>query len=154
MKKLTSLIVVSCVLGLVSLVGCGGGAGYETAPVSGTVTLDGKPAEGVTIHFLGEGMTAVATTDASGKYQLERGAVVGDNKVYFSKLVGGMALDPAAGMDATQLEAMAAAQGGAAGKDVPKQALPAAYCDPAQPKFTFAVPSGGTTTADFEIPSK
>ncbi|WP_422927715.1 carboxypeptidase-like regulatory domain-containing protein [Singulisphaera sp. PoT] len=42
-------------LGLLTLIGCGGGGGeedyYTLVPVSGKVTLDGKPLEGATITF-------------------------------------------------------------------------------------------------------
>ena len=116
--------------------------------------MDGKPLEGAEIYFIGEGMTAFAVTDADGKYQFERGAVIGENYVYFRKMVGNMALESSAEIDATQLEAMAAAQGQTPGKNVPKQVIPPAYSDPAHPHFQFPVPAAGTTTADFDIKSK
>jgi hypothetical protein len=137
-----------------SLVGCEPGNTYETAPVSGNVTMDGKPLEGAEIYFIGEGMTAFAVTDANGQYQFERGAVVGENQVYFRRMVGEMALDSSAEIDATQLEAMAAAQGPMPGKNVPRQVIPSTYSDPAHPHFKFPVPQTGTTAADFDIKSK
>ena len=53
--------------------GCGGGADGLT-PVTGTVTVDGKPGDGAAVTFIpkdgtpGNGGTAVA--DASGKYEI------------------------------------------------------------------------------------
>ncbi|HET6573428.1 MAG TPA: hypothetical protein VFG68_07490 [Fimbriiglobus sp.] len=39
-----------CALGLAALVGCGGGE-FKRVPVSGAVTLDGKPFSGGVLHF-------------------------------------------------------------------------------------------------------
>jgi hypothetical protein len=72
--------------------GCGGP--YQTAGVSGRVTLDGKPLPHAAVMFspVGEGNvnpgpTSSGVTDAEGRYTLtldiskERGAVVGKHKV-------------------------------------------------------------------------
>lgn len=73
-------------------VGCGS-SGPTIAPVSGTVTLDGKPVAGAAIGFMaiGDGPVAHGTTDAEGRYTLtcfnEPGAVVGDYNVVVSKMV-------------------------------------------------------------------
>jgi hypothetical protein len=84
------------VASLVMLMGCGGGAeGPATEPVSGTVTLDGKPIEGAQVVFVpnGSGRAASATTDAAGKYELTTfnpadGAVIGSYKVTIAKTEG------------------------------------------------------------------
>lgn len=59
-------------LGL-ALVGCG--SGDDTPPlgdVSGTITLDGQPLEGVIVVYKPDvGRAATGTTDAEGKYSLE-----------------------------------------------------------------------------------
>lgn len=78
-------IAIACV------VGCGG-QGFESAEVSGTVTVGGAPAPGLMIQFEpadGEGTRlppGTGVTNADGKYVLLRpggkpGAVVGKNTV-------------------------------------------------------------------------
>ena len=84
-----------CALSFVSLVGCGGKpAGYpDTAPVTGTVTLDGAPLEGARISFAPvEGRSSSGRTDAQGKYELNytgaiKGAMLGTHRVTISKPV-------------------------------------------------------------------
>jgi hypothetical protein len=82
-------------IGLIT-VGCGGGS--KVAPVSGAVTLDGKPLANAHIAFQPEatkgsqnaGVGSYAVTDASGKYTLQTfdndkpGAVVGTHRVEIS----------------------------------------------------------------------
>ena len=83
------------VLSLAALVGCGGNpAGYpDTAPVTGTVTLDGVPLEGASISFApGAGRSSSAKTDAEGKYELYytgaiKGAMLGTHRVMISKRI-------------------------------------------------------------------
>lgn len=80
----TSLVVL--MLGFV--VGCGGGAPAppklpDLVSFSGTVTMDDKPLEGATVVFTPKLATGgfhgmSATTDASGKYELETD--IGNNK--------------------------------------------------------------------------
>lgn len=59
----------------------------ELGAVTGTVTLDGKPLDKVTVVFESEsGRSAFGSTDASGRYELlysgnAKGAVLGPNKV-------------------------------------------------------------------------
>lgn len=78
-------------LGLVLLAGCGAG---NTAPVTGTVTMDGVPLENATVVFLpqrdgtgqGGGRPAAGKTDGEGRYKLiygrgTTGAVPGDYRV-------------------------------------------------------------------------
>ena len=79
------------VLLLVALVSAGCSAKPKDLPdlgaVTGTVTLDGKPLEKVTVVFESDsGRSAFGSTDASGRYELlytgnHKGAVVGPNKV-------------------------------------------------------------------------
>jgi hypothetical protein len=79
---LTGAIAVLC------LVGCDG-IGVPTAPVEGTVTVAGKPMEGITVTFTPDaGRVAQGITDASGKFTLNtlssKGAVPGKHKVSFA----------------------------------------------------------------------
>ena len=80
------------------LVGCGGSnyEGPQLWPVTGTVTLAGKPLSGVTLHFVPTGGTigngATGYTDQDGKYQLVTtrgfpGTPAGDYRVVAQKLV-------------------------------------------------------------------
>ena len=77
--------------------GCGGGSEFELVPVSGIITMDGKPLEGAEVVFAPQavedqasvGPASVGTTDASGKYVLvttkgEEGAMVTDHVVAVS----------------------------------------------------------------------
>jgi len=74
--------------------GCSGGGKHPaTAPVSGTVTYQGKAVEGATVSFslVGGGGVSTAITDAAGKYVLRTfgeadGAVPGDYKVTITKI--------------------------------------------------------------------
>jgi len=74
------------ILFIVAFIGCG----PSTSPVTGTVTLDGKPVEGLSVHFVGESdgkqMISRGRTDASGNYELKytadtMGAIAGSYKV-------------------------------------------------------------------------
>ncbi|NOX54416.1 MAG: carboxypeptidase regulatory-like domain-containing protein [Planctomycetes bacterium] len=62
-------------IGVCYIVGCSGGPDRpKTYPVTGTVTLDGKPVEGATVVFVpkeeGKGRAATGVTDSDGKYSL------------------------------------------------------------------------------------
>src|SRR6185437_7540029 len=82
------------VAALLTLGGCSGGGKHPaTAPVSGTVTYQGKAVEGATVSFslVGGGGVSTAITDAAGKYVLRTfgeadGAVPGDYKVTITKI--------------------------------------------------------------------
>jgi len=69
MKRIGLLAIAAC---LTLLVGCGGPVFY---PVSGTVTLDGKPLPDATIVFQPQdktkGHTSTGYTNTDGKYVLE-----------------------------------------------------------------------------------
>ncbi|MBI1348941.1 hypothetical protein GC163_21930 [bacterium] len=84
--------------------GCGGGTDFapKLAPVTGTITVDGKPAEGLLVTFEPQidnsssskeksivGKPSLATTDTTGKYELSysgggKGAIVGKHLVRVS----------------------------------------------------------------------
>ena len=77
------------VLLVLVLSGCSGG-GLETVPVSGKVTLDGKPVSGAGVLFMpvAEGPPAAATTDEQGQFLLQTagqpGAAPGNYRVSIS----------------------------------------------------------------------
>ena len=98
----------------------GGGAKYpDLYPVSGRVTLNGKPLEGATVTFrlrkaAQEGQTAaesVGRTDSDGRYRLEyvpgvRGAVLGEHYVEIRKTgPDGLEMLPARFHEQTELTA-------------------------------------------------
>lgn len=69
------------------LAGCGGGDRPDLAPVSGKVTLDGKPLDGARVIFEPEeGRPSYGMTNESGEFTIEYatdvpGAVVGSHTV-------------------------------------------------------------------------
>jgi hypothetical protein len=69
------------------MLGCGGG-GPQVAPVTGRVTLDGRPLEHADVTFQPDGARrpSIGRTDAGGRYELaykrgEPGAIVGEHTV-------------------------------------------------------------------------
>jgi hypothetical protein len=147
---------ISLLLFTIGLAGCGGGPPeiHDTVDVSGTVTVDGKPVEGVEVHFMTDTFAGFGTTDSAGKYQLVQGAVPGENKVFFSKMEGGsIALDPDAGIDEFQLKMAAEAQG-TNPQDIAHDIIPEQYRDPEKTKLKFPVPESGTNSADFKLTTK
>ena len=95
-RRVLSLSVLIA-FSLVVIVGCGERRDYELAPVSGHVTVNGKPMPGLVINFQPRGKTpedltpgpgSFATIDEQGRYSLrtadehnEEGAVVGKHVV-------------------------------------------------------------------------
>ncbi|WP_166830219.1 hypothetical protein [Thalassoroseus pseudoceratinae] len=82
----------------VMMSGCGGSAGedYEVVPVSGKITVNGEPAEGISVAFFPvegtPGTGGFATTDASGAYQLQTrqgrdGTAPGQYRVLFTQIL-------------------------------------------------------------------
>jgi len=88
LDRWAAIVVVSCALGL--CIGCGSD-GLGTAPVSGTVTLDGEPVEGAGVMFnpVKPGPIAIGTTDAAGRFVLATGklpgAMLGEHRITLSK---------------------------------------------------------------------
>jgi len=91
-------MVVAAIAAL-SLSACGR-SGPPVQMVRGTVTLDGKPIEGVAVTFTpasGAGIQAFGTTQADGSYSLSAfrgakpgsGTVVGEYRVTCTKTIGG-----------------------------------------------------------------
>lgn len=134
--------------------GCGrSGPAVNTVNVSGTVSLDGRPLEGVTVVFIGEGakFVGMGTTGPEGKYQLDRGtipgkrgAMPGTNQVYFTK--------PDSSASAEEPPIVPPES------NVPVEPqgspIPPQYSNAAKPALTYEVPEGGTQTADFQLSSR
>jgi len=72
---------------MILLAGCGSKTGPDVGTVTGQVSLDGKPLEGVNVVFQPEtGRPSIGKTDRSGKYELtysasRTGAQVGRHSV-------------------------------------------------------------------------
>jgi len=125
--------------------GCGGGP--NVVPVSGRVTLDGKPVAGVHVSFQpvategnkNPGGGSYAITDADGRFTLRlvegggAGAAVGKHRVEIT----------------TRIEVDNATDSVKAPN--PKTVIPAKYNRSSN--LTFEVPPGGTDKADFALTS-
>jgi hypothetical protein len=135
---------------LVGLAGCSGGAGY--APVSGVVTVNGKPCRNATVTFLPEqtkdnptpGRGSIGRTDDNGRFTLKTvdgvtGAAVGKHHIqirtsYNAELKGYQVWDPVAK------------------KTVRSDVDPIPYeWHSAEGTKEFDVPAGGTDKANFDI---
>lgn len=120
----------------------------KIAPVSGRVTLDGKPLSGVHVGFqpiakpgdMNPGGGSYAITDASGQYTLllvdgeKPGAFIGKHRVEVTARS-----EIPANIDVPK-------------RPPPKVFVPAKYSQNSE--LTFEVPAGGTSAADFELTSK
>jgi len=87
MRYRNELLLACCACLLLLSGACNRNQGPVLAPVSGTVTLDGKPLAGAGVVFKQEGARkSVAWTDEAGRYELtyfrdDKGAVIGEHKV-------------------------------------------------------------------------
>src|SRR5262245_30733063 len=132
--------------------GCGQGAKY--VPVSGRVTVNGKPAGDLHVQFnpvattgtAADGYGSHAVTDADGRYTLKvssqqvtaDGALVGRHRVAFGtrlKGEGGEFTGPSE--DGLPLEKN------------DRERIPPEYNE--RTTVTFTVPAGGTESADFDL---
>jgi hypothetical protein len=132
-SQLPRLVTILCLL---TFVGCH----TDVAPVSGRVTLDGRPLPDAVVTFQpkssrekGEpaGTGSAGRTDDDGRYFLrliqpdKAGAVIGEHSVTISAVTGGSDEVPAKG-----------------------RKLPKTWADGSK---RFKVPAGGTAAANFEI---
>ncbi len=132
---------------LVAAMGCGDSG--NVAPVSGIVTLNGKPAPEVAVTFQpivtdtnnAPGPSAFGVTGSDGRYTAKlitgekSGATVGKNRVSFS---GYVPPDPDPNYDGPA-------------KTKPKTNIPSRYSSDAA--MEFDVPAKGTSSADFQLTS-
>jgi hypothetical protein len=128
--------------------GCGGGP--AVAPVSGTVTMDGKPLANAAVNFqpkasgrdVNPGPGSAGMTDAQGNFTLQvvgtaqNGAVVGRHRVEISAYVRGPGSD----------------SNGDRREPAPRNLVPAKYND--HTTLEFDVPAGGTQAARFDLTSR
>lgn len=150
-------------IGLIS--GCGGGDAdnLSYAPVSGVVTMDGRPLEGATVAFnpTGKGAMSMAITDAAGKFTLKStsgkpGAVVGDHTVSVSLVIelgGGSTAAPSATDLATPLpNELPSSERSKAPVSTTRYVVPERYSKPGA--LTAKVPDGGLTDHKLDLQSK
>jgi hypothetical protein len=142
--------------------GCAGDDGPATYPVTGTVTLNGTPVEGVTVTFVpdGAGQSAVGITDPSGKYALttrakDDGAVVGRYKVTMAKYEKGAAATTSPDevhedYDITDEYAEGYDEAAASAAAPSKNLLPEKYGDPNLSGFSAEVVEG-ENKHDFDV---
>ena len=132
--------------------GCGGRASNQPnlVPVSGAITLDGKPLSGVALVFTPTGSTrgtgATGYTDTAGKYELTathggKGTPVGKYQVVATKLVMPDGSDFPVGFSVAPITLGA--------RDI----LPPKYSAPDRTVLTATV-HDGTNTIDFPLSSK
>lgn len=137
---------------MIGAAGCGSSVTAEVIPpletVTGKITLDGKPAEGVTVTFFpaanNKGNASTGMTGADGTYSLvyrngAPGIAAGDYVVMCSKLTqpDGSPIPP----DKTAADVMAIDK------------VPERYRQMENPTMTVSVPKGGKTF-DFDLKSK
>lgn len=139
-------------IGVAALIGCSGSSKpYKTAPVSGRVTLDGKPLAAARVHFqvehspqagLVSGPEAYGETDANGNYSLttvfkDKGATVGRNRVMIS----------------TRKQERPAGDPDGPIREIAKERVPTKYFTEKAPLY-FDVTAEGSTSANFDLLSK
>jgi hypothetical protein len=132
---------------LISIPGCGDSLGLS--PVSGAVTLDGKPLADATVTFTplegsGDRLPSVGTTDSQGRYILwtegETGALPGRHAVSVvikPQLAEGESLPD----DRSEWK-------------LPETPVPDQYANPENSGLSFSVPPEGSDKADFALESK
>lgn len=133
------------VLVVICMAGCGSD-GPELSDVSGKVTIDGQPVQGVVLTFVPDaagGSPSYGKTDAAGIYRLmftatKYGAMPGSHRVE---------------MNITKMSKDELAEMRAAGEEVPEQnvQIPRQY---QQPGALTATVSSGRTEIDFALTSK
>jgi hypothetical protein len=137
--------------------GCGGPSYPETYPVTGVVTLKGKPLEGADVQLVPLGndtsvRSAGGTTDAEGKFSVKtyfdpqhhaEGAMKGEYAVTVSKLE---AREMPAGMEPAKAMAQMMKQG------PPKNLVPKKYQTP--PTSGFKVSVGDAPPAPLKLDLK
>ena len=132
------LILLSA-CGWLFLLGCG--SKYETAPVSGTVKMNGKPLAGAALTFqpIGGGMASTGITDANGRYTLtflyseDEGAIVATHRVIIRT-------HKKANIEDTSSDLSVPTE---------RDPIPRRYNDASE--LTMEVPADGTDSADFDL---
>lgn len=134
--------------------GCGGGPSDapEIAPVSGVVTVGGKPKADLNVAFYPEigGRPATGRTDAEGKFTLTTlntgdGAPVGTSKV----AITGAGDDQQVGDSGPPMPGMPGYEAWMAKQE---SAIDAKYADPETSGLVYTVPQEGLPNLEIKIP--
>lgn len=140
---------------IVPIAGCsaqGNSQRISTVPVSGTVSLDGKPIAGATISFISTDSSRhsfMGATDSQGKYSLSEGANIGAQAGDYKVVIEYYTMPDGAPVEITpetDLE-MLKKQGEV------KLALPPVFSDPEQTELQAHVDTGKENVIDFELKS-
>jgi len=128
---------------------CGCSSGPKFVPVSGTVTLDGKPLANAIVAFNpaavpgkieAAGPGSMAVTDDQGHFALK---VIGTDGKTVGAVVGEHRVRVSTADNMTNSDSSDVAHGH------PKERVPAKYNTNSQ--LTFTVPPGGTDAANFDL---
>ncbi|TWU20692.1 hypothetical protein Pla52o_45710 [Novipirellula galeiformis] len=150
MSKFFCLSSLALAAFTVALTGCSRGTDVELVPVSGTVTVAGKPTEGITVTLLrqsGEGKQhfPYGKSDAEGKFTLkvsetESGAPVGQYTALFERwtLPDGSPIP----------EGQTPADSGAVNQ------IPQRYTDPSTSPETVTIAADGADNLSFDLKLK
>lgn len=147
------LCAISVVCGLL---GCSGAPSPpSTYPVSGKVTLNGKPVEGANLTFIpktaGDGATASGSTDAEGNYRLFQGSLNGAQPGSYKVILEAWVPKPGASIPAE----MKNDKGQLAAMGLATQVIPTKYVDPAQTDLSADVdPNPAGNTFNFDLVSQ
>ena len=164
MSNFTNLTIVLFGIAILSFAGCGDSS---IAPVSGKVTVDGEPVEGIRLVFSpiqiegqeNPGPWSSGLTNSAGEYTLvtrykDSGAAVGQHTVAFvyddmSNIEGYKELRREAKQEGDKA-AFEEAQKNIAEYEARQKTRPKSSGD--DYTETFEVPSGGTSEANFDLP--
>ncbi|QDV27763.1 carboxypeptidase-like regulatory domain-containing protein [Aureliella helgolandensis] len=136
--------------------GCGDGLGVS--PVTGTISLDGKPIAGATITFQpiegGTGMPAVGRSDDSGTYTVTdmRAEEIGSGAAAGEYKVGVMWYEPGS-TDTIAAEGSSDSTADARKAVGDKSLLPMAYQNANTSGLTASVKAGDPNIFDFDLKS-
>lgn len=157
-----AILCISMGMLVLATLGCGGSDFPDPIPVTGTVTINGKPVEGAKVTFLSQtgGRSASGTTDASGKYSLTTfntndGAIPDEYTITIAKYDAadtGEGIDDTEGEMGSDYDAMMMASASGEG-DIDKKAskLPAKYADAAESGLSRTVAEGQPNEFNFEL---
>ncbi|QDT54333.1 hypothetical protein Pan44_23620 [Caulifigura coniformis] len=146
-----------------AVTGCGGEESTVVlAPVTGAVTLDGRPVDGATVVFSpkGEAPMSMAITDLNGKFELKTGsgrpgAAVGDHGIaVVLSITSGGSPPPVSPDGLAPLTPSEAGGGQVVAKHVAPRTVwmvPEKYSKPESSGLTATVPSGGLTDYKLEL---
>lgn len=136
---------------LACVVGCGGSSRPEPAPVSGTVTYNGKPVAHATVMFTPKsgGASATGKTDENGKFTLTTfepgdGAIVGEHVVTVT-------YTGPEGAEAENPESPEAYGAPPEKAQEEKSPIPTRYANPKTSGLTFEVKAGGPNEFNIEL---